>query len=208
MNADRRTQAERSASTRAAVIRAARELFGRYGYGAVSTVAVAAAAGVSRGALYHQFSDKRDLFEAVFEDLERSLVGTISDAVDRAQAPDPLAGLIVGCLACLQASTAPDVQRIALLDGPAVLGWRLWRETQVRHTVGLVEDALAAAIAANQVRRQPVRPLALVIVGALHECAQILAHSEDIAADTVTVRGVVEQLVSGLALDGKHYEFP
>ncbi|MEV6276784.1 TetR/AcrR family transcriptional regulator [Nocardia sp. NPDC051832] len=201
MNADRRTQAERSASTRAAVIRAGRELFGEHGYGAVSTIAVAAAAGVSRGALYHQFADKRDLFEAVFEDLERSVVGMINDAVGQARAPDPLAGLLVGCLACLQASTAPDVQRIALLDGPAVLGWPLWREIQGRHTTRLVEDALTAAIDANQVRRQPVRPLALVIVGALDECARILAHSEDVAADTVVVRGVVEQIVSGLALD-------
>ncbi|MEV0246641.1 TetR/AcrR family transcriptional regulator [Nocardia sp. NPDC050712] len=201
MNADRRTQAERSASTRAAVIRAARDLFGRYGYGAVSTVAVAEAAGVSRGALYHQFSEKRDLFEAVFEDLERSLVQAINAAVAQARAPDPLAGLVVGCLACLQASIAPDVRRIALLDGPAVLGWQRWRDIELRHTIGLVEDALAAAIEAEQVRPQPVRPLALVIVGALDEAAQILAHSEDIATDSVTIRGVVEQLVSGLAMD-------
>ncbi|MEV0762007.1 TetR/AcrR family transcriptional regulator [Nocardia sp. NPDC050435] len=201
MNTDRRTQAERSATTRAAVVRAARDLFGRHGYGAVSTVAVAAAAGVSRGALYHQFADKRDLFEAVFEDLERGVVAAIEEAVDRAQAPDPLAGLIVGCLACLQASTAPDVRRIALLDAPAVLGWRRWRDIQLRHTIALVEDALSAAIAANQVRPQPVRPLALVIVGALDEAAQIIAHSESADADTAAIRGVVEQLVSGLAVD-------
>ncbi|MFE6857360.1 TetR/AcrR family transcriptional regulator [Nocardia sp. NPDC057668] len=201
MNPDRRTQAERSAATREAVVRAARELFGQHGYGAVSTVAVAEAAGVSRGALYHQFSEKRELFEAVFEDLERDLVQVIGAAVGRARAADPLAGLIVGCLAWLEASTAPEVRRIALLDGPAVLGWKLWREIELRHTIGLVENALAGAMAAGRVRRQPVQPLALIIVGALDEAAQCLANSDDIEADTPAIRSVIEQLISGLALE-------
>lgn len=201
MNPDRRTQAERSASTRAAVIRAARELFGRFGYGAVSTVAVAEAAGVSRGALYHQFSEKRELFEAVFEDLERSLVEVIGSAVAEARAADPIAGLIVGCLAWLQASTAPEVRRIALLDGPAVLGWQRWREIELRHTIGLVENALAGAIAAGRIRPQPVRPLALIIVGALDEAAQILAHPTESTEDTAAVRAVIEDLITGLAIN-------
>ncbi|MGW4847084.1 TetR/AcrR family transcriptional regulator [Nocardia brasiliensis] len=201
MNADRRTQAERSAATRAAVIRAARDLFGRFGYGAVSTVAVAEAAGVSRGALYHQFSEKRELFEAVFEDLERSLVEVIGTAVAEARSDDPIAGLIVGCLAWLDASTAPEVRRIALLDGPAVLGWHLWREIELRHTIGRVENALAGAIAAGRIRHQPVRPLALIIVGALDEAAQILAHSAESTEDTAAVRAVIEQLITGLTID-------
>ncbi|MFD8100201.1 TetR/AcrR family transcriptional regulator [Nocardia fluminea] len=200
MNPDRRTQAERSASTRAAVIRAGRELFGQFGYGAVSTIAVAEAAGVSRGALYHQFSEKRDLFEAVFEDLERSLVQVIATAVAEARAEDPIASLTVGCLAWLQASTATEVRRIALLDAPAVLGWSRWREIELRHTIGLVENALAGAMAAGRIRKQPVRPLALVVVGALDEAAQYLANSED-AGEVVAVRAVIEQLISGLAVD-------
>ncbi|MEV4153074.1 helix-turn-helix domain-containing protein [Nocardia salmonicida] len=200
MNPDRRTQAARSASTRAAVIRAGRELFGQFGYGAVSTIAVAEAAGVSRGALYHQFSEKRDLFEAVFEDLERSLVEVIATAVAEARAEDPIESLIVGSLAWLQASTATEVRRIALLDAPAVLGWARWREIELRHTIGLVENAMAGAMAAGRVRKQPVRPLALVVVGALDEAAQYLAHSAD-TGDIVAVRAVIEQLVSGLAVD-------
>ncbi|WP_280347290.1 TetR/AcrR family transcriptional regulator [Nocardia neocaledoniensis] len=199
MTPDRRTQAERSASTRTAVIRAGRELFGRHGYGAVSTIAVAEAAGVSRGALYHQFGEKRDLFEAVFEDLERDLVEVIAAAVAAARAPDPIASLIVGCLAWLEASTAPDVRRIALLDAPAVLGWSRWREIELRHTIGLVENALAGAIAAGRVRRQPVRPLALILVGALDEAAQFLAATDE-PADTAAARAVIEQVISGLAL--------
>lgn len=183
------------------MIRAARELFGQHGYGAVSTIAVAEAAGVSRGALYHQFSEKRELFEAVFEDLERDLVEVIGAAVAESQSHDPLAGLIVGCLAWLQASTAPEVQRIALLDGPAVLGWSLWREIELRHTIGRVENALAGAIAAGRIRTQPVRPLALIIVGALDEASQILAHSDNAAEDTPAIRAVIEQLIAGLAVN-------
>ena len=108
--------------------------------------------------------------------------------------------MIVGCLAWLQASTATEVRRIALLDAPAVLGWARWREIELRHTIGLVENALAGAMAAGRVRKQPVRPLALVVVGALDEAAQYLAHSAD-AGDIVAVRSVIEQLVSGLAVD-------
>ncbi|WP_189033817.1 TetR/AcrR family transcriptional regulator [Nocardia rhizosphaerihabitans] len=203
MNPDRRTQAERSAATRSAVVRAGRELFGQYGYGAVSTIAVAEAAGVSRGALYHQFGEKRDLFEAVFEDLERDLVEVIATAVAEARSDDPVASLIVGCLAWLQASTAPEVRRIALLDAPAVLGWSRWREIELRHTIGLVENALAGAIAAGRVRAQPVRPLALVVVGALDEAAQYLANSDDVE-DIAAIRSVIEQLISGLAVDRRH----
>ncbi|QLY28454.1 TetR/AcrR family transcriptional regulator [Nocardia huaxiensis] len=201
MNADRRTQAERSAAARAAVVRAARELFGQYGYGGVSTIAVAAAAGVSRGALYHQFGEKRDLFEAVFEDLERSLVQVIGSAVAQSASADPIANLIVGCLAWLRASTTPEVRRIALLDAPAILGWKRWREIELRHTIGLVETALAGAIAAGRVRPQPVRPLALIVVGALDEAAQYLADSEDSPENTAAVRAVIEQLITGLAID-------
>ncbi|WP_067721791.1 TetR/AcrR family transcriptional regulator [Nocardia yamanashiensis] len=201
MNADRRTQAERSATTRAAVIRAARNLFGQNGYNAVSTIAVAESAGVSRGALYHQFADKRELFEAVFEDLEQSLVTVIGTAVRNAYSPDPIANLIVGCLAWLDASTAPEVRRIALLDAPAVLGWSRWREIELRHTIGLVENALTEAITADRIRPQPVRPLALLIVGSLDEAAQYLANCADPAAETPVIHAVIEQLITGLATD-------
>ncbi|UGT38706.1 TetR/AcrR family transcriptional regulator [Nocardia yamanashiensis] len=201
MNADRRTQAERSATTRAAVIRAARNLFGQNGYNAVSTIAVAESAGVSRGALYHQFADKRELFEAVFEDLEQSLVTVIGTAVRNAYSPDPIANLIVGCLAWLDASTTPEVRRIALLDAPAVLGWSRWREIELRHTIGLVENALAEAITADRIRPQPVRPLALLIVGSLDEAAQYLANCADPTAETPVIHAVIEQLITGLATD-------
>ncbi|MEU5876257.1 TetR/AcrR family transcriptional regulator [Spirillospora sp. NPDC047279] len=201
MSADRRTQAERSAATRQVLVAAGRTLFGQDGYGEVSTVAIADAAGVSRGAMYHQFTDKRDLFEAVFEDVERSLVETIGSAVAASGSTDPLDHLIVGCLAWLDASSEPEVQRIALLDAPAVLGWARWREIELRHTIGLVEATLAAAVEAGRIRDQAIRPLALVIVGAVDEAAQYLANFGDSPQEERDIRSVIEQLIAGLAIE-------
>ncbi|MFF0724819.1 TetR/AcrR family transcriptional regulator [Streptomyces sp. NPDC004134] len=201
MAGDRRTQAERSVATRQALITAGRELFGRLGYGGVSTVAIADAAGVSRGAMYHQFADKRDLFEAVFEDVERALVGEIDAAVAASGSADPVDNLIVGCLAWLDASADPAVQRIILLDAPAVLGWARWREVELRHTIGLLESTLSVAVAAGRIRTEAVRPLALVLVGALDEAAQYLAHGGDAPRDDAAVKSIIRQLISGLAPD-------
>nr|WP_245677618.1 hypothetical protein [Nocardia acidivorans] len=82
------------------------------------------------------------------------------------------------------------MRRIALLDAPAVLGWRRWREIGLRHTIGLVENALAGAIAAGRIRAQPVRPLALIIVGALDEAAQLLAEADD--QNAAAIRSAIE----------------
>ncbi|GAA4633502.1 TetR/AcrR family transcriptional regulator [Actinoallomurus vinaceus] len=201
MNADRRTQAERSAATRQALITAGRRLFGELGYAEVSTVAITHAAGVSRGAMYHQFTDKRDLFEAVVEDVEHDLVGRISSAVSKSGFTDPIDNLVVGCLAWLDASTEPEVQRIALLDAPAVLGWDRWREIELRHTIGRLEASLSAAAKAGRIRTQPIRPLALVIVGALDEAALYIARFGRTPEEERNVRSVIEQLISGLATE-------
>lgn len=200
MSTDRRTQSERSAATRQALVDAGRELFGRLGYGSVSTSAIADAAGVSRGALYHQFVDKQALFVAVFEAVEAELVRVIGTAVATSGSRDPLESLAVGSLAWLDASAAPDVRRIALLDAPAVLGWERWREIEIEHTIGLVENVLTVAVESGRIRAQPVRPLALVLVGALDEAAQYLAKVGPSAPDVTAVRGVVQQLIAGLAV--------
>lgn len=201
MSAERRTQAERSAATRQALVEAGRELFGQFGYTEVSTVAIADSAGVSRGAMYHQFSDKQELFEAVFEDVERSLVQTIESAVSASKSADPIDTVIVGCLAWLDASAEPEVQRIVVLDAPAMLGWHRWREIQLRQTIGVLEAAISDAIQAGRIRTQAIRPLALVIAGALDEASQYLAKFGESAQEENDIRSVIRQLVTGLAVD-------
>src|SRR5207302_6267465 len=114
----------------------ARELFAAHGYGAVATEEIVRAAGVTRGALYHHFTGKRELFEAVYEEVERGLVEQIaSSAVS--SATDPLAALHAGAQAFLDACEDPAVQRIALVDAPSVLGWERWREIGLRYGFGL-----------------------------------------------------------------------
>ena len=122
----------------------ATELFAERGYGAVGTEEIVARAGVTRGALYHHFRDKRDLFRAVFERLEEGLVASIASQM--AGVEDPWEVLVTGMRAALDAATEPAVIRISLLDAPAVLGWREWRDIEARHGLGLVAAGLRNAM--------------------------------------------------------------
>jgi len=175
----KRTQAERSESTRDALIEAARALFAERGYAAVGTEEIVRAAGVTRGALYHHFGGKRDLFEAVYERIEVELAQRIADGALSSGATAPLEAMRAGAEMFLQAATEPEAQRIVLLDGPAVLGWDRWREIAAEHGLGLIEATLQAAVDAGAIRAQPVRPLAHVLMGALDEAAMLVARAED-----------------------------
>lgn len=175
----RRSQAERSEATRHALIEAARGLFAERGYADVGTEEIVRAAGVTRGALYHHFDGKRELFEAVYERVEAGLAERIATGALGANAGTPLEAMRAGAAMFLQACTEPEVQRIALLDGPSVLGWDRWREIGAEHGLGLIEASLQAAIEAGAIARQPVRPLAHVLMGALDEAAMLVARAED-----------------------------
>lgn len=175
----RRTQAERSESTRRALVGAARRLFAEHGYAGVGTEEIVRAAGVTRGALYHHFDDKRDLFEAVYVQIEAELAEQIAAGALAANAESPLEAMRAGAEMFLQACTEPEAQRIVLLDGPSVLGWDRWREIAAEHGLGLIEASLQAAIDAGSIAEQPVAPLAHVLMGALDEAAMLVARAED-----------------------------
>jgi AcrR family transcriptional regulator len=198
MESKRRTQAERSAATRAALIAAARRLFAERGYAAVGTPEVAAAAGVTRGALYHQFEGKAHLFLAVYEAVEQELTQRIGEQVAAAGASDPLAALTVGAEAFLDACAEPDIQRIVLIEAPAVLGWDTWREVGLKYGLGLTEAILRTAMDAGRIAEQPVRPLAHVLIGALDEAALYVARADDPAAAREEMRAVLRGIVEGL----------
>ncbi|MDQ3469225.1 MAG: TetR/AcrR family transcriptional regulator, partial [Actinomycetota bacterium] len=175
----RRTQADRSSATRHALVVAARELFSTAGFDEVGTERIAAAAGVTRGALYHQFADKTELFAAVFEIVEIEITAHLVDVLARAPAGDAAAVLVAGADAWLDACADPAVQRIVLIDGPAVLGWARWREIGLRHGLGLVTSVLEAAMAAGSIAVAPVDPLAHALVGALDEAVLYVAGAAD-----------------------------
>jgi AcrR family transcriptional regulator len=198
MEHKRRTQAERSAATRGALVAAARRLFAERGYAAVGTPEVAAAAGVTRGALYHQFAGKADLFLAVYEQVEREVTERIGELMASTGASDPLAALAAGAEAFLDACTEPEVQQIALLDAPAVLGWEQWRAVGLNYGLGMTEAALRAAMDAGRIAAQPVRPLAHVLLGALDEAALYVARAEDPDAARDEMRPLFARLLAGL----------
>ena len=193
----RRTQEERSEATRAKLIAAARRLFAERGYAGVGTEEIVRAAGVTRGALYHHFAGKPELLEAVYREVEAEITRKI--AAGALGGSDPLEALRAGSEMFLDACLEPEVQRIVLLDAPAVLGWERWREIAADHGLGLIEAALAAAMDAGRIARQPVRPLAHVLMGALDEAAMLVARAEDTEAARAEVGATLESLLEGLA---------
>ena len=191
-----RPRAERGDATRNALLRAGRELFAERGFAAVGTEEIVARAGVTRGALYHHFADKRDLFRTVHEELEQSLVAGIGARIGGIE--DPWELMVAGVRAFLDACVDPAVMRIALLDAPAVLGWAEWREIDARYGLGLVSFALQDAMDRGVLESRPVRPLAHLLMGAMSEAAMLIANAEDPAAARDEVEAPLIALVDGL----------
>jgi AcrR family transcriptional regulator len=175
---------------------AARPLFAEQGYAGVGTEEIVRAAGLTRGALYHHFASKADLFEAVYEQLESELTEKIATAALGGE--DPIAALRLGKDMFLDACLEPEVQRIVLLDAPAVLGWERWREIAADHGLGLVEAALGAAMEAGSIPRQPLRPLAHVLMGALDEAAMVVARADDTDSARAEVGATLDGILEAL----------
>jgi AcrR family transcriptional regulator len=188
-------RARRSEATREKLLRTARRLFARRGYSDVGTEEIVRRAGVTRGALYHHFRDKRDLFRAVFVAVENELIERI--AAEALSQPEPMEQLRRGWTLFLDAALEPEVQRIALIDAPAVLGWQEWREVG-RAGIDLVALGLEGAMEAGAIERQPLIPLSHVIVGALDEGALYVAQAEDVEKARAEAGLVFARLIDSL----------
>jgi AcrR family transcriptional regulator len=193
-----RTQVERSRATQEALVSAARRLWGERGYAAVSTPEIAEAAGVTRGAMYHQYADKTELFRAVVEAVESDVIRQLTVAVTAAKPGTPAEALHLAADAWLEIAAEPEVRQLVLLDAPTVLGWAAFRDISLRHGLGMTEQLLAAAIEAGQLASQPVRPLATIMIGALDEAAMSIANAPDPDRERTDVRAVVHNLIDGL----------
>jgi AcrR family transcriptional regulator len=195
----RRTQGERSETTRAALMAAARRLFTERGYDAVGTEEIVRAAGVTRGALYHHFGGKAELLEAVYERLEAESTERVARVALGSELDSPLEAMKAGVEAFLDVCVEPELQRIALHDAPAVLGWDRRREIAAANGLGLIEASLSAAIEAGEIRPLPVRPMAHLLLGALDEAAMLVARAADpVARSEVTT--VLMTLLDSFAL--------
>ena len=177
----RRTQAERRGRTRRAFLGAARELFAEKGYAGVTIEEIVVRTGMTKGALYHHFEDKRSLLRAVVEEIEDELDEEVLGAAGkcRDEDRDAFGAFMAGVYAYLDACLRQDVRQILLLDGPSVLGWAEWREIDAAHAIAQIEGGLKNLMDLEVVEAQPIRPLAHLIHAAAMAAALFIATADD-----------------------------
>ena len=187
-------------ATREHVVAVATRLFAERGYEATSIDAVLEESGVSRGSLYHHFASKESLFEAAFEAVETSIGEETVAAVTGAT--DATAALRAGCLAWIRLAGDPVVQRIVLIDAPAVLGWERWREIEEQHALGLLKAAMHAQADEGRVRPELVDVFAHMLLATMNELALLIARADDhVAAQRIAIDAVDELLERLLRAD-------
>ncbi len=192
-----RTKAAQREATTGALLAAARALFAEKGYAGVGTEEIVQRAGVTRGALYHHFrGGKEELFQAVLVQVSAETTRRVVEAA--AAVADPWEELVVGVDAFLDACVTEEVQRIMLIDGPAVLGWDVWRAADAEQALGLLESALQNAIDAGRLIPQPARALAHVLLGAVDEAAMVVARADDPEVAREEMGRTVRRLLEGL----------
>ena len=194
-------QAERSETTRKAVVTAARELFGGQGFHATTMEGIAEAIGKAKGAVYHHFKTKEAIFEAVFEDVSMDLARLVRASVRDER--DALRAMAVGTGAYFEACAQPGFAQIILRDGPAVLGWERWREIDDRYFGNSFPDALKRAMKSGLIRQQPVQPLARLLIGAVTEAAAACAASDDPGGVGREHARAMESVLEGLRVGGE-----
>jgi AcrR family transcriptional regulator len=200
MDDTRRTQAERAAETREALIQAARPLFAEHGFADVALETIVRAAGVTRGALYHHFADKTELFAAVFERVEGEVAARMGEAMAAVNETDPIKLMRLGAKFWLDACSEPEVQRITLVDAPAVLGWTRWTEIGNRYNTGLVRELLANAIETGRIPPQPIEATALTMLGAMREATFYVALADDHDQARQDAGAVMDRLIHALSV--------
>jgi AcrR family transcriptional regulator len=192
------TQAERTEATRGRLISTARRLFAEKGFAATSTEEILSEAAVSRGALYHHFPSKTDLFQAAFEQVEDEVTAQVLQAATQDGETDPMRILQIGFDAFLDQCLNPEVQRIVMLDGPTVLGWDLWHELDERYAFGTLKTVLTVAADSGRIEESAVEPLSHLLLGAIMQAGMVVARSDDPLtakrAMTDTFAGIVSAL--------------
>jgi len=172
------TQGERREKTKSSIVKAARRIFGERGFAATTIDDIATGARVAKGAVYHHFATKEAVFEAVFDQVSLDLVSDL-DRISRTE-NDPLAAMAAGTQGYFAACSKGPTGQIILRDGPAVLGWERWREIDAKHFGGKFPRALTAAMEAGVIAKQPIEPLARLLLGAVTEAAVAVSSGPDI----------------------------
>ena len=191
-----RSQKERSEATTAELLDVARRLFAADGYAATSLDDVVRGAGVTKGALYHHFAGKRDLFLAVYE-REQQRLAQIQFRAFAAEG-EAWEGFFAGTRAFFEGSLDPGVQRITLLDAPSVLGWETMREVEGRYALVQLHQGIEALIHDGHIAARPVAPLATMLFGAMCEAAMMVARAEKPRRATAEVLDELRTIMEAL----------
>jgi AcrR family transcriptional regulator len=190
------TRAAQGEQTQKLLRQHARKLFAQKGYSAAATDELVRRARVTKGALYHHFANKRDLYLAVVDDMERELVERIEAA--GAAMPDPWRRLEAMCRSYLEACRDPALARMLVLEAPVVLGWKTWCALEQKYEVSAFARCLKDAVAAGFRLEEPPETLAQVILGALTTGARVIATAEHPDAARAQIEKTIERLLSGL----------
>lgn len=186
-----------SEGAREALIAAAHDLFMRRDFDRVSTKEIVERSGVSRGALYHHFPSKLDLFRAVYEASERRAIARVVAEIPAGSSPAE--ALVAGAKAYLRlCETDEELRRIGLTQSRAVLGWEGWREAATELGIGVVLSLVAAAIEAGELPPHDPETMALILLGALIEAAMPIVLAEDRAAARQRSEAVIVDLFVGI----------
>jgi AcrR family transcriptional regulator len=191
-------RAEHASDTRAALVASARRLFAAHGFDGTGTEQIVADARVSRGALYHHFRDKADLFRAVMAEAAGSVAQRLIDEQLASESPSPLAEIRNGVAAFLDVCMDGDFQRIVLVDGPRVLGSDAWEELVERYGRGILEEWLNRCMQAGELAAVPVRALARLLIAMLTEASLAIARSADPTQTRAELGVVLDRLITGL----------
>jgi AcrR family transcriptional regulator len=198
------SKAAKAEVTRRRLVGAARKLFGRQGYADTSVDQVARAAGVTKGALYHHFRDKDDLFHAVVQQVKQDVTAAVGASfLDDNAGDDARERLHRMCLALIDAHLDPAVQRISIVDARAVFDAATRRDLDNRYEVSLLRGAFRSAMRVGAFERQPLGPLANIVAAALSEACALISEADDKMAARVEVSGVVSALLGGLEAKGQ-----
>jgi AcrR family transcriptional regulator len=192
------TQAERTEATRGRLIATARRVFAEKGFAGASTEEILSEASVSRGAMYHHFASKTDLFQATFEAVEDDLTAQVLGAAVGSGETDPIRILELGFAAFLDQCANPEVQRIVMLDGPTVLGWDTWHELDERYGFGTVKAVLAVAAEQGRIAPSAVEPLSHLLLGAVMQAGMVVARAANPGAAKEDMTASFARLVSAL----------
>lgn len=189
------TQDERRAATIAAIRASARKLFATSGFENTSIDEIAEHAGVTKGAFYHHFDSKERIFEDVLEMVQSELSARVTEAASKAVTP--VTAIELGMRQFLMDSAKRDFRQIIFIDGPAVLGWKRWREIDLQHFGGMVRQSIQALRGSGELDGRD-EALVHLLLGAFTEAALICGSAKNPAASACDLVEGAQVLLRGL----------